>query len=127
IATQLKVNGVNIVNPVTVGTVVNDTATLTGATATAGGTVTYSVYTDNTCATLYASHQPSGNPVAVTNGVVGASGNVTFDQAGTFYWQAVYTGDANNNGATSTCTSEVSLLAALPISIATQLKVNGVN
>jgi hypothetical protein len=26
---------------------------------------------------------------------------------GTFYWQVVYSGDANNNGATSVCTSEV--------------------
>ena len=59
----------------------------------------------DTCATLYASHQPTGNPVAVTNGSVGNSGNVTFDQAGTYYWQGVYTGDTNNNGATSVCAS----------------------
>src|SRR6185436_4243728 len=90
---------------VAVNTAVRETATLTSATANAGGTVTYSVYTNNACTTLYASHQPAGNPVAVSNGVVGNSGNVTFDTAGTFYWQAVYTGDANNNGVTSTCAS----------------------
>jgi hypothetical protein len=31
---------------------------------------------------------------------------LTFAHAGTFFWQAVYSGDANNNGATSVCTSE---------------------
>jgi hypothetical protein len=50
-----------------------------GATATAGGSVTYSVYRDNTCATLYAGHHPSDNPVTVTNGVVPNSGSLTFD------------------------------------------------
>src|SRR5205823_4760041 len=35
------------------------------------------------------------------------SDGVQFNQAGTFYWQAVYSGDANNNGATSSCQSEV--------------------
>jgi len=34
------------------------------------------------------------------------SNTLTFDHAGTFFWQAVYSGDANNNGATSDCTSE---------------------
>jgi hypothetical protein len=34
------------------------------------------------------------------------SNGITFNSAGTFYWQAVYSGDANNNGATSDCQSE---------------------
>src|SRR5438445_13751402 len=42
----------------------------------------------------------------VTNGGVPNSDGVTFNAAGTYYWQAIYSGDANNNGATSTCTSE---------------------
>jgi hypothetical protein len=34
------------------------------------------------------------------------SNPITFNSAGDFYWQAVYSGDSNNNGATSPCTSE---------------------
>ncbi len=92
---------------VSVGDSVHDSATLTGATADAGGTVTYKVYTDSAC-TL--------NPVdagtkTVTNGVVPDSDSVTFNHSGTFYWQAVYSGDANNNGATSDCTTEALVVA----------------
>jgi len=89
------------------GETIHDSATLTGATATAGGTATYSVYTDSDCETIYAGHQPSGNPKTVTNGVVPDSGNVTFDEVGTFYWQAVYSGDSKNEGSDSECASEV--------------------
>jgi hypothetical protein len=87
---------------VTVGDSVQDSATLTGATSTAGGTVTYTVYTDNTCT---AGPRDAGT-VNVTNGIVPDSTALAFNTAGDFYWQAVYSGDANNNGATSTCTSE---------------------
>jgi hypothetical protein len=87
---------------VSVGDAVHDSATLTGATAGAGGTVTYTVYSDNTCSTKVA----DGGTKTVTNGNVPDSDPVTFNNAGTFYWQAVYSGDANNNGATSDCTSE---------------------
>ena len=85
-----------------VGGTVHDSATLTGATATAGGTVTYTVYTNNTCTT---GAQDAGT-VTVTNGAVPDSNPITFNTAGDYFWQAVYSGDANNNGATSTCTSE---------------------
>src|SRR6266487_4588990 len=87
---------------VSVGDAVHDSATLTGATADAGGTVTYTVYSDNTCSTQVA----DGGTKTVTNGNVPDSDPVTFNNAGTFFWQAVYSGDANNNGATSDCTSE---------------------
>ena len=33
------------------------------------------------------------------------SNTVTFNTAGNYYWQAVYSGDANNNGASSPCTA----------------------
>src|SRR5262249_47464976 len=91
---------------VSAGDTVHDSATLTGATATAGGTVTYTVYSDNTCSTAFA----SAGTKTVTNGVVPDSDGVTFNSAGTFFWQAVYSGDADNNGATSVCTSEVLLV-----------------
>lgn len=87
----------------TIGVSVHDTATLSGATPNAGGTVTYTVYTDSACT---ANAQPAGT-VTVTAGVVPQSSDVTFDNAGTYYWQAEYSGDVSNNGATSPCTSEV--------------------
>jgi hypothetical protein len=82
-----------------------------GATADAGGTVTYTVYSDNTCSTQVA----DAGTKTVTNGNVPDSDPVTFNDAGTFFWQAVYSGDANNNGATSDCTSEKLLVKAKPV------------
>src|SRR5438045_380463 len=39
-------------------------------------------------------------------GVAPDSKPVTFNGTGTYYWQAVYSGDSNNNGKTSACTDE---------------------
>jgi hypothetical protein len=89
--------------PIGAGQSVTDSATLTGASSDAGGTVTYSVFNNNAC---------TGTPVAnggtktVTNGVVPDSNSVTFSSAGIFYWQASYSGDAHNLPAISSCTSE---------------------
>src|SRR5262249_55243627 len=105
---------------ITVGGSVHDSATLTGATATAGGTVTYTVFTNNTC-TAVAGPQPSPATVTVTNGSVPNSGNVTFPSAGSFFWQASYSGDANNNAATSTCASEPLSVGVAGVTIATTL------
>jgi hypothetical protein len=85
-----------------VGGTVHDSATLTGATANAGGTVTYTVYTDNACSQ---GAQDAGTKT-VTNGVVPDSNPITFNQTGDYFWQAVYSGDANNDLAISVCTSE---------------------
>jgi hypothetical protein len=90
-----------------VGDTVHDSATLTGATSNAGGTVTYTVYSDSSCSTFLA----DAGTKTVTNGVVPNSNGVQFNSAGTFYWQAVYSGDANNNGATSVCTSEALVIS----------------
>ncbi|MDQ4490884.1 hypothetical protein RBS60_11830 [Sinomonas sp. ASV486] len=87
---------------ITVGGSVHDSAALTGATSTAGGSVTYTVYTDNKCS---AGARDAGT-VTVTNGIVPNSNDLAFNTAGDYFWQAVYTGDAFNNGATSTCTDE---------------------
>jgi hypothetical protein len=87
---------------VDVGSTVHDSSTITGATTDAGGTVTYTVYSTNTCT----SGARAAGTVTVTNGVVPDSNGLAFNSAGDFYWQAVYSGDTKNNGATSTCTEE---------------------
>ena len=93
--------------PVVTGTAVHDSAVLSGVTTDAGGTVTYNVYTDAACSIL-AGTQPAGNPVSVANGIVPISGDASFATAGTYYWQAVYSGDGNNAGPVSSpCQSEV--------------------
>src|SRR5206468_11651488 len=51
-------------NPVDVGSTVHDSATLSGATSGAGGTVTYTVYTDSSCTTSFA----AGGTKTVTGG-----------------------------------------------------------
>lgn len=91
------------------GATVHDSATLTGATGDAGGTVIYSVYADSNCTSKVA----DGGTVTVTNGVVPNSLDVTFNSPGTYYWQAVYSGDSNNNAATSACTDEQLVIAPL--------------
>jgi hypothetical protein len=81
----------------------NDAFTLSGATATAGGTVTMSLYspTDATC---------SGT--AALTQIVNVGGNGTYNTTnttfvasteGTWRWLSVYTGDTNNFGVTSAC------------------------
>jgi uncharacterized repeat protein (TIGR01451 family) len=100
-----------------IGDTVHDSATLTGASSDAGGTATYSVYTDDAC-TL--GKQDAGTK-PVTNGVVTDSNGIQFNSAGTFYWQAVYSGDSKNNGATSTCTSEQLAIAKNTPTITTSL------
>ena len=62
----------------------------------------YSYYTNNTCTTA----KVAVNTVTVpASGIVPNSNAATFNSAGTYYWQAVYSGDTNNNGASSPCTA----------------------
>jgi uncharacterized repeat protein (TIGR01451 family) len=101
----------------TPGATVHDTATLTGATADAGGTVTYTVYTDSACTT----GAVDAGTKTVTNGVVPQSNTITFNTPGDFYWQAAYSGDDNNNPATSTCTDEHLVINKLAPTVATDV------
>jgi hypothetical protein len=102
---------------ITVGDSIHDTATLSGASSDAGGTVTYTVYSNNACT---AGAVDAGTKT-VTNGVVPNSNSIQFNSVGTFYWQAVYSGDAKNETATSVCTSEVVTVAKQQPSISTVL------
>src|SRR3989442_958191 len=86
-------------NVIIVGSSVTDSATLTNN-FQAGGTVTYSFFSGSTCggaATVV------GSPVAVSNGIVPNSASKTFDIAGPYSWNALYSGDVNNNVAISAC------------------------
>jgi hypothetical protein len=86
---------------VPVGGTVSDTATVIGG-ASPTGSVTFSLYGpgDTTCLT----------PIATTTGGLtgpsASSGPVTVTSPGTYRWVATYTGDPNNNPATSPCGSE---------------------
>jgi lysophospholipase L1-like esterase len=84
------------------GTEVSDQATLHGAHASeATGTIKYAVYKDNECKEL-ATKAGEGE---AKEGKLPASEKKKLEP-GTYYWQAVYSGDEKNSPATSTCGSE---------------------
>ena len=93
----------------TAGGSFTDSATLSGFVGTVTGeTVSFSLYptlADCTGTT----NAVSGSPVTASlnsGGVTPQSTGITVSSAGTYYWQASYPGDANNNAVTSTCSSE---------------------
>jgi len=90
------------------GESVYDTAVLHNATAAATGTVAYSVYTNNICTTGAVS---AGSKV-VASAIVPNSDTLQFNTPGTYWWQAVYSGDEFNAAATSTCLSEALIVLA---------------
>ena len=87
---------------VVVGGTVSDSATLAGATAGAGGTITFRAYGPN---------DPNcGDTPAFTSSAVAVNGNGTYgpvsfatDAVGTFKWIASYSGDADNNPVAGKC------------------------
>jgi len=105
IETQLT-DGVQTAPMITVpqGTVVRDEAELEGVNFnTATGTVTYTVYSDQNCTVLYA----DAGTKTVTNGIVPHSNPITFNQVGTYYWKAAYSGDETHNPVISRCDDEI--------------------
>lgn len=84
---------------VTVGGSVSQNASLTGLTANATGTVAYSVYTNNSCT----ADKIDAGVKTVANGTVSSSNSIQFNTVGTRYFQAVYSGDQFNSGATGQC------------------------
>lgn len=106
------------------GTAVWDTAELEGVNSnTATGTVTYKVFSDENCTTLYA----TAGTKTVTNGQVPDSDPIVFNQVGTFYWQASYSGDDEHNPATSSCDDErVTVMPALQLMSAVSRKTHGI-
>ena len=103
-----------------------DTATLSGATSTATGTVTFKLYgPDPTPDSDPGDDCPAGKLVgtataAVSGGTAGPSSPAFAVGKGRYHWTASYDGDGNNNGATSPCgaDNENPLAIAPAISIA---------
>jgi len=102
------------------GQSVTDSATLTGATSTAGGTVTYTLYRDTTCTTAI-----DTSTVTVTNGhVPNSKAFVINDASHTYGVEAIYNGDPNNNpSSASPCEEPINVNKATP-SVSTQLSAN---
>ena len=105
ISTPTVATGVAPTSPVVTGTSVKDQATLTGATSNAGGTVTYNLYSGSVCT---GSPVYTSNLAVVTNGVAAQSApSFVATPAGSYTWQATYSGDINNQGpVSSTCGSD---------------------
>ena len=83
---------------ITAGGSVTDSATLTGA-FQATGTVSYNQFSTGDCSGSSA----IVSTVTVSNSAAPNSASRTFNTAGNFSWNAVYSGDSNNSGATSGC------------------------
>ena len=90
----------NAAGPVTLGDPISDTAHLSGATADAGGSITFHLFSDATCATQISTGL---SPVGVNGNGDYNSGNYTPTAAGTYYWTAAYSGDAKNEAASTSC------------------------
>lgn len=92
------------------GIAATDQATLAGENAsTAGGTVSYNVYSDSECSALVS----AAGTVAVSEGEVPPSEPEAFYVPGTYYWQASYSGDAANEPSVSECGAETQTVTGL--------------
>jgi FG-GAP repeat len=97
---------------ITAGGHVHDTAVLSGATATAGGAVSYRYYASyGACRADVAAFTRGTRPsrgisagtVTLAHAAVPRSRNIRFGRARTWYWAAFYSGDTSNNRAASNC------------------------
>ena len=105
------------------GTEVVDSAILSGTNASSAmGTVTYTVYSNNTCT----SSTGSGGTVQVSAGAISPSNPVTITTPGTYYWRASYSGDSANSASKSACGSEVETVTPTPTTLSTLLLGQGV-
>jgi len=99
----------------------SDSATLAGATPDAGGTVTYEVFNNNSCASAGGGLVTTLGTVTVASGVVPGSSTWTASEpAGTYYLVATYSGDANNAAATSACGGDLVVVAPDAAAITSQ-------
>src|SRR6476660_6405976 len=107
--------------PVAIGTSITDSSTLHNQTADAGGSVKYAFYSSLSACNAGTFATPGGTSLGtknVTNGVVPNSDSTgALNTAGTYYFRAFYSGDNNNNGASSACADEALVINAANIQI----------
>jgi YVTN family beta-propeller protein len=104
-----------------VGTALTDSATVAGGSSPTG-TVMFKLFSDTSCTT-----QVGATSTKTVSGGTATSDPITTTAPGTYYWTAVYSGDANNNGATGACQAaneSVTITKASP-SISTQASAGG--
>jgi hypothetical protein len=105
--------------PATIGSPISDTATLSGATDDAGGTITFKLYSDDQCA-----NEVTTDLQAVTVNGPGNynSGNFTPSNPGTYYWIASYSGDDKNEAVSGECgdPNESSVVGKAPSTLNTE-------
>jgi hypothetical protein len=104
-----------------IGVTMKDSATLSGATSDAGGTINFYLFAPgvscNAAGTgaVYKSLNVAVSGNGVYHSVDGTEhGDNTATKSGTYHWLAVYSGDANNNGANSGCGTEPVRIAKPP-------------
>jgi YVTN family beta-propeller protein len=86
---------------ITIGGTVHDSATITGVQSnTAGGTVDYHIFNTGTCTP---SSLTTTQTVSVVAGVVPDSPANTINTAGSYSYNATYSGDVNHSGSSSAC------------------------
>ena len=102
--------------PIAIGGSVHDSATLTGATADAGGSVKYAFYSSLSGCNAGTFATPGGTSlgtVTVTAGVVPDSDPTgAINAAGTYYFRAFYSGDPNNTGPVSSACADEALVVS---------------
>ena len=94
-----------VTSPAPIGTSVYDSASLSGANATAGGSVTYHFFANNSCNTSATTGEFTGFPqtVTVSYGIVPNSASTGSLGPGSYYFYATYSGDPNDTPVTSPC------------------------
>ena len=93
------------------GTAVSDLAGVFGTHCSVpAGTVTYNVYSNSNCSDLVSAG--TAEPIT-TSGSEDASAPVTLHNAGTYYWQATYSG-APSPSSTTSCGSDIETVEASP-------------
>ncbi len=98
VVTVIKDSTNTAVTSVTAGDAVHDTATMTGG-FQPGGTVTYTLFSNGACTGT----STTISSVTVTAGVVPDSMQTMPSTPGSYSFNATYSGDTNNNRATSAC------------------------
>ncbi len=114
---QYDSNNTAVVSPIALGTSVHDNATLTNASSVAGGTVTYNFWKNGAC---------SGTPfwtktVTVTKAKVPNSNSTGPLAAGSYSFNATYSGDTSSNTFPAFSACEPFTVGKKPTSISTSL------